>query len=126
MQLLIFVHYSRSICLLHREKYKKKKKLSTAEVRHCRNPGLNRGPLDLQSNALPTELFRPTDNTEVTKSPTRDMKRDGVCVRACVRACVLARVRCLKSAPVDPIGVGCCLLGPKCCLGYNLPRDTEK
>ena len=28
--------------------------------RHCRNPGLNQGPLDLQSNALPTELFRPT------------------------------------------------------------------
>ena len=26
----------------------------------CRNPGLNQGPLDLQSNALPTELFRPT------------------------------------------------------------------
>lgn len=26
----------------------------------CRNPGLNRGPLDLQSNALPTELFRLT------------------------------------------------------------------
>ena len=25
----------------------------------CRNPGSNRGPLDLQSNALPTELFRP-------------------------------------------------------------------
>ena len=25
----------------------------------CRNPGLNQGPLDLQSNALPTELFRP-------------------------------------------------------------------
>ena len=24
----------------------------------CRNPGLNRGHLDLQSNALPTELFR--------------------------------------------------------------------
>ena len=24
----------------------------------CRNPGSNRGPLDLQSNALPTELFR--------------------------------------------------------------------
>ncbi len=22
----------------------------------CRNPGLNQGPLDLQSNALPTEL----------------------------------------------------------------------
>ena len=28
--------------------------------RRCRNPGLNQGPLDLQSNALPTELFRPT------------------------------------------------------------------
>ena len=26
------------------------------------NPGLNQGPLDLQSNALPTELFRPTRN----------------------------------------------------------------
>ena len=26
---------------------------------YCRNPGLNQGPLDLQSNALPTELFRP-------------------------------------------------------------------
>ena len=25
----------------------------------CRNPGSNQGPLDLQSNALPTELFRP-------------------------------------------------------------------
>ncbi len=31
-------------------KYNKKKK--------CRNPGSNQGPLDLQSNALPTELFR--------------------------------------------------------------------
>ena len=29
-------------------------------LRLCRNPGLNQGPLDLQSNALPTELFRPT------------------------------------------------------------------
>ncbi len=25
----------------------------------CRNPGANQGPLDLQSNALPTELFQP-------------------------------------------------------------------
>ena len=25
----------------------------------CPDPGLNRGPLDLQSNALPTELSRP-------------------------------------------------------------------
>ena len=35
--------------------------LSAAVVRLCRNPGLNRGPLDLQSNALPTELFRPME-----------------------------------------------------------------
>ena len=34
---------------------------SAAELRSCRNPGLNRGPLDLQSNALPTELFRLTN-----------------------------------------------------------------
>ena len=27
-------------------------------LRLCRNPGLNQGPLDLQSNALPTELLR--------------------------------------------------------------------
>ena len=27
-------------------------------LRLCRNPGLNQGPLDLQSNALPTELSR--------------------------------------------------------------------
>jgi hypothetical protein len=26
--------------------------------KRCRNPGSNQGPLDLQSNALPTELFR--------------------------------------------------------------------
>ena len=28
----------------------------------CRDPGSNRGPLDLQSNALPTELSRPVEN----------------------------------------------------------------
>ena len=28
----------------------------------CRDPGSNRGPLDLQSNALPTELSRPDSN----------------------------------------------------------------
>ena len=31
----------------------------TKEKKNCRNPGSNQGPLDLQSNALPTELFRP-------------------------------------------------------------------
>ncbi|KAG7212006.1 hypothetical protein KM043_011201 [Ampulex compressa] len=33
-------------------------KAQKREKSNCRNPGLNRGPLDLQSNALPTELFR--------------------------------------------------------------------
>ena len=28
-------------------------------LQKCRDPGSNRGPLDLQSNALPTELSRP-------------------------------------------------------------------
>ena len=30
--------------------------------KQCRDPGSNRGPLDLQSNALPTELSRPDEN----------------------------------------------------------------
>ena len=37
-----------------------KKGVDRRVFRQCRNPGLNQGPLDLQSNALPTELFRPT------------------------------------------------------------------
>lgn len=28
----------------------------------CRNPGLNQGPADLQSDALPAELFRLSEN----------------------------------------------------------------
>ena len=36
------------------------KKCQPPEADPCRNPGLNQGPLDLQSNALPTELFRLT------------------------------------------------------------------
>jgi hypothetical protein len=28
------------------------------DLQKCRDPGSNRGPLDLQSNALPTELSR--------------------------------------------------------------------
>lgn len=33
--------------------------IAIGKKRSCRNPGSNQGPLDLQSNALPTELFRP-------------------------------------------------------------------
>ena len=42
-----------------KKRLKEKKFVSRRSV-PCRNPGLNRGPLDLQSNALPTELFRLT------------------------------------------------------------------
>ena len=37
-----------------RQKEEKRSKMG----KKCRNPGSNQGPLDLQSNALPTELFR--------------------------------------------------------------------
>ena len=34
-------------------------KIKRTMLQKCRDPGSNRGPLDLQSNALPTELSRP-------------------------------------------------------------------
>ena len=34
----------------------------------CRDPGSNRGPLDLQSNALPTELSRQDDRKSEKRS----------------------------------------------------------
>ena len=37
------------------------------EQLNCRDPGLNQGPLDLQSNALPTELSR-------LEKPTTDFR----------------------------------------------------
>ena len=39
-------------------KYWGGKRKRKKEALACQNPGLNQGPLDLQSNALPTELFR--------------------------------------------------------------------
>ena len=36
----------------------------------CHDPGSNRGHLDLQSNALPTELFRPTNDTGLNYGQT--------------------------------------------------------
>ena len=41
-------HLLKQVCISFEQKKEKK----------CRNPGSNQGPLDLQSNALPTELFR--------------------------------------------------------------------
>ena len=34
------------------------RKVRISKKKKSQNPGLNQGPLDLQSNALPTELFR--------------------------------------------------------------------
>ena len=45
-----------SLVVLWRPRKKKDRRRRQKET--CRNPGLNQGPLDLQSNALPTELFR--------------------------------------------------------------------
>ena len=44
-------------------RYVIEKECRPPSVRPCRNPGLNQGPLDLQSNALPTELPRPAEKT---------------------------------------------------------------
>ena len=41
--------------------------------RLCRDPGLNQGPSDLQSDALPTELSRPVLFIEMSGSGTLDM-----------------------------------------------------
>ena len=48
---------------------------TAAELRSRRNPGSNQGPLDLQSNALPTELFRLTRNMDVHVQ-ARNFKND--------------------------------------------------
>ena len=57
----------------------------------CRDPGSNQGPLDLQSNALPTELSRPvgTVTTTYTSLAKRRSQADQpystcTCTRACV------------------------------------------
>ena len=52
---------------------KKKKK----GKKNCRNPGSNQGPLDLQSNALPTELFRLPGQPYTNHTTLASQKRDG-------------------------------------------------
>ena len=51
---MIFLKLNSSLC----EGNKNQNLTSHQDRCACRNPGLNQGPLDLQSNALPTELFR--------------------------------------------------------------------
>ena len=46
----------------------KQTKVPTARLGSCPDPGLNRGHLDLQSNALPTELPRPTGSHSENRS----------------------------------------------------------
>ena len=43
----------------NREEKKRAAMALEEKKKSCRNPGSNQGPLDLQSNALPAELFRP-------------------------------------------------------------------
>ena len=40
----------------------------------CRDPGLNQGPSDLQSDALPTELSRHVKMTALNRDSTRDLQ----------------------------------------------------
>ena len=48
------------------EKSRQVDKMSNKEKKQCRDPGSNQGPLDLQSNALPTELSRLVNTTSAT------------------------------------------------------------
>ena len=52
----------------------------------CRNRGSNTGPSDLQSDALPTELFR-------RNTPTPRVNRDRVCVCVCSKGVSQWRAR---------------------------------
>ena len=51
--------------------------------KQCRDPGSNRGPLDLQSNALPTELSRHMTSTVTWKRPAKGGYRLGL--KTCAR-----------------------------------------
>ena len=56
-----------------------KKYINKNNTKKCRNPGSNQGPLDLQSNALPTELFRPHSNL-LCNINIKDFKQTGVII----------------------------------------------
>ena len=79
----------------------------------CRNPGLNQGPLDLQSNALPTELFRPTTHTwpSAHSRPFRPATASSVCAEPVAgRAiCRQVEVQRISSTPIGkPTSIGLC------------------
>ena len=56
------------MCYFTSSQIKIQKKVPTARLGSCPDPGLNRGHLDLQSNALPTELPRPTGSHSENRS----------------------------------------------------------
>ena len=59
------------------ESLKSASELCSIKVKRCPDPGSNRGPLDLQSNALPTELSRQVvlELLRVSKQITHFYKR---------------------------------------------------
>ena len=59
--ILINPGYFQMIDFIIIHQVKSKSNVNRQSQRLCRNTGLNHGPLDLQSNALPTELFRQTN-----------------------------------------------------------------
>ena len=62
--------------LCDRQQKREKNRGKPPDVR-CRNPGSNQGPLDLQSNALPTELFRlPITKAEITSRRDGERERE--------------------------------------------------
>ena len=111
-------------------------------LRLCRNPGLNQGPLDLQSNALPTELFRPTrkcgpvedqlDTIETKSRENVNLKSNqgqalgwcasiGGSVVECSPATRAARVRFPADASFERINWSTCM---KLCRGRSLISDV--
>ena len=64
MSLINSPQLSSSLRLFWNIKLNKSKDGRPPGVSACRNPGLNQGPSDLQSDALPTELFRPTNTSD--------------------------------------------------------------
>ena len=57
-----YVHFAQ--LSLHAHKVAKDLYAQKTKSKTCRDPGSNRGPLDLQSNALPSELSRLNERPE--------------------------------------------------------------
>ena len=66
---------------------------------HCPDPGSNRGPLDLQSNALPTELSRHCIDVPILPANARENQNKYaimnflVFITACNYFIILGRIK---------------------------------